>query len=248
MLGEHDPLQYRYPTSCNMTSLEGFECGDPEQGERRSGGRATVRESPLNAPVHRSIGHRRARRACRYDLPRSVCSMLRAGPERVVCRPEKRKVGSSTLPLTTSFGPVSSALTSAIADLVLSRLQPPSDHDCPCVTVVGRPLSHADRTSCLRAPGSRSLCPRRPSVFQAGHIPSWRGSYESYALSPVADDSGWLLLLLSPLLSAVDAVLHFRGLPADGSVAPWSWSPSPGPFPATRPRPVLSQAPLPRTR
>jgi hypothetical protein len=42
----------------------------------------------------------------------------------------------------------------------------------------------------------------RPSVFQAGHIPSWRESYESYALPPVADDSGWLLLLLSRLLSA----------------------------------------------
>jgi len=43
----------------------------------------------------------------------------------------------------------------------------------------------------------------RPSAFQAGHIPSWRGSRESYALSPVADDSGWLLLLLSSLLSAL---------------------------------------------
>jgi hypothetical protein len=47
-----------------------------------------------------------------------------------------------------------------------------------------------------------TLIARRPSAFQAGHIPSWRGSRESNALSPVADDSGWLLLLLSPLLSA----------------------------------------------
>ena len=46
----------------------------------------------------------------------------------------------------------------------------------------------------------------RPSAFQAGHIPSWRESYESYAPSPAADDSGWLLLLLSPLLSAVGPV------------------------------------------
>src|ERR1700733_10562569 len=36
VLGEHDPLQYRYPTSCNMTSLEGFECGDADQHVRRS--------------------------------------------------------------------------------------------------------------------------------------------------------------------------------------------------------------------
>src|SRR6476646_266803 len=38
---------------------------------------------------------------------------------------------------------------------------------------------------------------RRPSAFQAGHIPSWRGSSERYALSPVAAGSRGLLLLLS---------------------------------------------------
>ena len=85
-----------------------------------------------------------------------------------------------------------------------------------------------------------TLIARRPSAFQAGHIPSWRESRESYALSPVADDSGWPLLLLS----AVGSVPHFHGLPAD-SVTPWSSPPSPGLFPATRPRPVLSQAPPP---
>jgi hypothetical protein len=41
----------------------------------------------------------------------------------------------------------------------------------------------------------------RPSVFQAGHIPSWRGSCECYALSPVAAGGRWSLLLLSSLLS-----------------------------------------------
>jgi hypothetical protein len=41
-----------------------------------------------------------------------------------------------------------------------------------------------------------------PSYFQAGQIPSWRGSCERYALSPVADACRWSLLLLSPLLSA----------------------------------------------
>jgi len=30
-----------------------------------------------------------------------------------------------------------------------------TDRDYPCETVVGRSLSHADRTPCLRAPGSR---------------------------------------------------------------------------------------------
>ncbi len=41
-----------------------------------------------------------------------------------------------------------------------------------------------------------------PSAFQAGHIPCWHGSSESYALSPVAAACRWLLVLLSPLLSA----------------------------------------------
>ncbi len=41
-----------------------------------------------------------------------------------------------------------------------------------------------------------------PSVFQAGHKPSWRGLCERPALSPVAAVSCWSLLLLSPLLSA----------------------------------------------
>jgi len=42
----------------------------------------------------------------------------------------------------------------------------------------------------------------RPLAFQAGHIPSSRGSCGSYALSSVAAVSWWLLPLLSPLLSA----------------------------------------------
>jgi hypothetical protein len=55
----------------------------------------------------------------------------------------------------------------------------------------------------------------RPSAFQAGHMPSWRGSCGCYALSPVAAGGRWLLLLLllSPLLSAVCLVPNLRGLP-----------------------------------
>ena len=37
------------------------------------------------------------------------------------------------------------------------------------------------------------------SSVQAGHIPSWRGSCECHALSPVAADGGWWLLLLQLL-------------------------------------------------
>ena len=59
--------------------------------------------------------------------------------------------------MTTSFGLVSSTLTSANAVWVPWYLQRSSDHDCPCVTVVGRSLSHADRTSCLGAPVLRAV-------------------------------------------------------------------------------------------
>jgi hypothetical protein len=61
----------------------------------------------------------------------------------------------------------------------------------------------------VRRPSSwRGCADERPSVFQAGHIPSWRGSCERYALSPVAAVSRWLLLLLS----AAGPVPHIRGL------------------------------------
>jgi hypothetical protein len=52
----------------------------------------------------------------------------------------------------------------------------------------------------------------RPSAFQPEHIRSWRGSCECYALPPVAASGRWLLLLLSPLLSAAFRVAegHFR--------------------------------------
>ena len=100
---------------------------------------------------------------------------------RDVCQPEKRKVGSSTLPLTTSFGLVSSALTSANAYLALSCPQPLSDHDCPCVTVVSRLLSHADRTSCRCVPERGLFVPSEVQgrfgqkiMAQAGiHAPAW---------------------------------------------------------------------------
>ena len=55
-----------------------------------------------------------------------------------------------------------------------------SSRECPLMTLV----------NC-------TLIARRPSVFQAGHIPSWRGSCERYALSPVAAACRWSLLLLS---------------------------------------------------
>jgi len=52
----------------------------------------------------------------------------------------------------------------------------------------------------MRRPGVRWSCAVvRPSVFQAGHTPSCRGSCECAASSLVAEACRWLLL--SPLLS-----------------------------------------------
>jgi hypothetical protein len=42
-------------------------------------------------------------------------------------------------------------------------------------------------------------------LFRPNIIPSWHGSRERYALSPVAAACRWSLLLLSPLLSATVA-------------------------------------------
>jgi hypothetical protein len=123
----------------------------------------------------------------------------------------QRRSAVRPLPLTTSFGLASSALTSANAEPALSCPHPSSDHDCPCVTVVGHSLSHADRTRCLGASGSRPLRAepavvlvptRRPSVFRPDISPSRRAPCERVAVSPVAVACRWLLLLLSRLLSA----------------------------------------------
>ena len=76
----------------------------------------------------------------------------------------------------------------------------------------------------VRRPGSRwGGAVERPSAFQAGHIPSWRGSCERYALSPVAAGGRWLL----PLLSAADPVPHLRGFPGPVTAPCPAQAPSP---------------------
>ena len=64
-------------------------------------------------------------------------------PDPAACQPEKRKVDSSILSLSTTYGQVRSALTSANAYLAFSFPQPSGDRGCSCVTVVRHPLSHA---------------------------------------------------------------------------------------------------------
>ena len=75
----------------------------------------------------------------------------------VIRNTEKRKVDSSILSLTTSCGLASSALTSVNVDWMISSCNRSSDNDYPCVTVVGRSLSHADRALRLRGPRDRGL-------------------------------------------------------------------------------------------
>ena len=66
---------------------------------------------------------------------------------------------------------------------------------CPCAS------GTSEGCSSPWLPASLPGADPRPSAFQAGHMPSWRGSCECCALSPVAVACRWSLLLLSPLLS-----------------------------------------------
>ena len=84
---------------------------------------------------------------------------------------------------------------------------------CRSWAVDGSSGSSRGHALVLRRPGSRwGGAVERPYAFQAGHIPSWRESSEIYALPTLAADSGWLLLLLSPLLSAAGPGPHVQGL------------------------------------
>ncbi len=144
-----------------------------------------VREVP---PASRAAGSLTWQNRCRHSRQQRVTTSRRCRSGSllgaVIPPTEKRKVGSSPPPLTTSYRRASSALTSANVYCVLWCLQTSSDHDCPCVTVVGRSLSHADRTwssrwSCAhprraRHPGRLQLVPgragpvrqRRPSAVR----------------------------------------------------------------------------------
>ncbi len=72
------------------------------------------------------------------------------------------------------------------------RCSGPTFHSCPHGTCLIQRLGY----SVGYGNGHPGTDPR-PSTFQTGRIPSWHGSYERYALPPVADVRHWLLLLLS---------------------------------------------------
>jgi len=142
-------------TCLAVIGTEGGHCprepqGHMEESDPRAQGDT---EEPIAGSRHpaenrprRSWRNRRQQAAATPDFP------PRTGVTAGIPGAEKRKVGGSTPPLTTSYGLVLVALTSANAEWALSRVQSPSDHDCPPVTVVGRLLSHADRTPRLRGP------------------------------------------------------------------------------------------------
>jgi hypothetical protein len=76
-----------------------------------------------------------------------------------------------------------------------------------CSWPSGIPEGRSPRWLPARLPVAEDLADRiaccGPSAFQAGHIPSWRRSCESHALSPVAAGRRWLLLLLSATIGAL---------------------------------------------
>jgi hypothetical protein len=92
----------------------------------------------------------------------------------------------------------------------------------------------------LRGPGADP----RPYAFQAGHIQSWRGSCECYALLPVAAACRGLLLLLSPLLSAAVARRALGCEQADASASGHPSSPGPASLRAATPPIGLAAAAL----
>ena len=88
----------------------------------------------------------------------------------------------------------------------------------------------------------------RPSAFQAGHIPSWHRSCESYALSPVAAACRWLLLLLSPLLSARPGRLCPAAPWSSAGDRPYHGGDGPVPWPGSLPGPWFLARVLPEAR
>jgi hypothetical protein len=79
--------------------------------------------------------------------------------------------------------------------------RPSNDHDCPSVTVVGRSLSHEDRTPRLRAPGSRAS-----SSPNYRRVPGRDELGSSPAVYAVVHASGCAAALLYFLLYGVDTL------------------------------------------
>ena len=87
-----------------------------------------------------------------------------------------------------------------------------------------------------------------PPLFRPGHIPSWHGSCERYALSPVAGGRRWLLLLLSPLLSARSGRVCPAALWSSPGDRPAPWRGWPVSWPGSLPGPWLLARVLPEAR
>jgi hypothetical protein len=100
--------------------------------------RLSLISSLIHLRTPASIGVYRRSLSSETDLCGRSCT--------VILNTEKRKVGSSILPLITTHPVVLAVLTSANAYSAPSCRYQLSDHGCPCVTGVCRPLSHADRT------------------------------------------------------------------------------------------------------
>jgi hypothetical protein len=134
-----------------------------------------------------------------------------ADPDRRATRPEDRK-RAVELRITRVF-PCVAHVPKARASFMFA-----GGRSWPSLATDGSSGTSRGHALAMRRPDCRSSgAVARPSVFQAGHIPSWHRSCESYALSPVAGACRWLLLLLSPLLSA-----PFR-MPLPGCPLEFAW-------------------------
>jgi len=117
----------------------------PEKpGARQSRPRHSLISSLIHLRTPASIGVYRRSLSSQTDLRGRSCTVNRTT--------EKRKVGGSTPPLTTTYRSVPSALTSANTYLARSYPRSRRDRGCPFVTVVRHPLSHVDRTLCRALP------------------------------------------------------------------------------------------------
>src|SRR5204862_5777154 len=94
-------------------------------------------------------------------------------------------------PSTTPSGPPASSTTPPCASSATGSSASCTDASRPAPSTTSQPPGPTAKISLpldIQAPGMS---------FQAGHIPSWRGSCECYALPLVAGGGRWLLLLLS---------------------------------------------------
>ena len=120
--------------------------------------------------------------------------------KKTLTRAENQRAGDGNRTRMTSLEGV---WRTGVSAAELETLMLLSSRGCPLITVANGPVMARRSWPILRQAAIR------PSVFQAGHIPSCHRSCVCSALSPVAGASRWLLLL-SPLLSTPSQAVRWK--------------------------------------